>query len=249
MALSRRCSGRTEPVAAQGSDAMSLWDDIQRKAKEEIEKVQKGSKDIDLTAKTRFLTRREVKLAQIVFEDTLPWEKIKIAADVGYNSRPWTHPDPLDWSKYLIHMGPVGFADSTSDKVHATGTGQVRDVFIHELVHVWQGVCGLWPWDYVIGSCCDQAAKGDLAYSIINVDGTQPWNSLGVEQQATVIEHWFIANGRSDPHAQKNFAKEKAKWAAKKEAAAKSHGKFTHLDPNRFFRYVRDNIRKKRTVG
>jgi len=84
----------------------------------------------------RLLSFNERILATNVFKATLPYNGIWIANDLGPQNRAWVS---KGWSKtllgiadkYVIHLGPIGYQDSTNS--------WIRNSFIHELTHVWQG--------------------------------------------------------------------------------------------------------------
>jgi len=63
------------------------------------------------------------------------------------------------------------------------------EVFIHELGHVWQGYHSAFTWWYVFNSIYYQVACGSSAYDF--TAGKQ-WSQYGAEQQASIIQQWFI---------------------------------------------------------
>lgn len=84
-----------------------------------------------------------------------------------------------------------------------------RTTLIHELCHVWQGHHGVWPAFYMGQSIIDQVVEGakDIwrkgeyrrwdehragAYTLHASDWGRNWNSFTVEQQASIVESWFI---------------------------------------------------------
>jgi hypothetical protein len=101
--------------------------------------------------RTRKLTGPALVLAKKVFSDNLPYNKIRLADDLGVNNRAWTQPFG---SGFLVHVGPLAYQDATA----RAGT------LIHELTHVWQGSHGF-VLGYVFDSLLSQAMLGDGAYA------------------------------------------------------------------------------------
>src|SRR4051812_24968946 len=134
--------------------------------------------------RTRKLTGPELVLAKKVFLDNLPYDKIRLADDLGAGDRPWTQPSG---SGFLIHIGAWAYRDATARAV----------TFIHELTHVWQGSHGF-VLGYVFDSLNSQAMLGDRAYDYVLGDppGRYDWDSYNAEQQAHIVQDWF-AQGMS----------------------------------------------------
>ena len=135
----------------------------------------------------RLLNRPERLLAEYVFENTIPpTVQIGIGNGLGLNDRPWTDSGHTDYSltpdiRYQINIGDFASYDLTSGD-GTDGFGRVRELFIHEMVHVWQyyNGFGVWlssAWASTLGSY--KFTAGDS------------WNSYNVEQQAEIVETWF----------------------------------------------------------
>jgi hypothetical protein len=94
------------------------------------------------------------------------------------------------------------------------GFGRIREIFIHELTHVWQGAHRWLHGSYQVSSLLSQAwsliRTGDRGNAYDYAAG-QDWSSYNVEQQANIVEDWFTS-GASSSHP--------------------------------LFRYIRDNIRR-----
>src|SRR5262249_39604790 len=73
---------------------------------------------------TRPLTQDEIALARRVFQDNLPYKKIRIADDLGLGDAPWT--DPFG-AFFTIHMGPTAFGVGTSTTATAAYTAAKLD--------------------------------------------------------------------------------------------------------------------------
>jgi hypothetical protein len=137
----------------------------------------------------RALTVQEVALAARVFGETLPYGRIFLSPWCGWHGRAFVLPTGVGRrSRYLIHVGPRGFAD-------ALRTPALQATLIHELTHVWQGQHQGWPWRYVCNSLWHQAVRGRRAYDYVL---GQPWDTYAVEQQAQLVQDWFAAGERPD---------------------------------------------------
>ena len=140
---------------------------------------------------SRNLTTAEQRLASDVFGTSLPqWELIMISDGLGIGDAPWTD-NPM--VLYAINIGPIGYPDCTSFKSMG-GFGAVRDVFIHEMTHVWQYYHGYSVKSSSVAARVWEKVSGDDAY-----DYTlgKSWASYNVEEQASIVEHWFSGGERS----------------------------------------------------
>ncbi|MGI8786958.1 MAG: hypothetical protein ACR2HG_04255 [Pyrinomonadaceae bacterium] len=153
----------------------------------------------------RLLTRGEISWARMVFQSTLPYDQIYISDAIGAMNRAFTIPAPSAGQAaastiattlfgplatpfittaraafYIINFGSSGYANA--------GSLSNLPTFIHELTHVWQSYHQTFPNGYIFNSLWHQAVSGGGAYSY-NLG--QSWNSYNVEQQASIVEHWF----------------------------------------------------------
>lgn len=135
----------------------------------------------------RSLTQAERELARSVFGASLPLGAIVLSNRTGAGDRQYTIPHPGRIGSWVIHAGSQMFEDAT----RAPGD----DVFIHELVHVWQSAHGPNPFDYLVHWLHQRITVGDDA-SYVFVAG-QSWASYGVEQQASIVETWY-RDGRTE---------------------------------------------------
>jgi hypothetical protein len=152
----------------------------------------------------RPLKKSEVALARQVFEDKLPYGRVYLSSRYfPFNERSETVVTAASLStfvparsmrSYTIYAGPNVFAGG-ADRPHFRGT------FIHELTHVWQGYHGLLGWVYMARSLLAQGyavlAERDRrrAYSY---ELGRPWESYNVEQQASIVEHWFVGGMKTE---------------------------------------------------
>ena len=135
----------------------------------------------------RALTDAEIQLAKSVFLETIPYHLVRIDDDLGLGGAPWTE---SNLSGYDIHFGPMGYAGATSSTT-MPNFGVIRDIFIHEMTHVWQGAHSSFHEGYMIKSAASQvwgwATKSD-AYAYTP---GKSWDDYNVEQQAHLVEDWF----------------------------------------------------------
>jgi hypothetical protein len=169
----------------------------------------------DFALQLRPLRPAEIQVAQSVFLDTLPYDRVLISPLSGLGSRPFTVPGSLMMAataavstlipgigaivlsaevlaglanKYVIFMGSAGYHDALHHPFD--GRNAPGQTLIHELTHVWQGYHEAFNWDYVYHSIKDQCSIGSHAYDY-NVSRHPAWDSLRVESQARVVDHWF----------------------------------------------------------
>jgi hypothetical protein len=96
------------------------------------------------------------------------------------------------WRSYTIYFGPDVFRDGAHQP-------EVRDTFIHELTHVWQGHHSSFAWAYMIESMVAQGhaiiTQGNRNRAYDYTPG-EPWENYNVEQQALIVQDWY-RNGMS----------------------------------------------------
>jgi hypothetical protein len=153
----------------------------------------------------RDLGEKEKTIAQTVFNNTIPYDKVLISDGLGGGDRPFTLPTSFpatyyfnvseSLGKYVIHAGDgyYGMSHLQEDK----------ETLIHELTHVWQGEHSGRSWDYVFGSAWAQALSDDAyAYDPVSLD---PWDSYNPEQQAKIVEDWFHDGMKEGPENDRRF--------------------------------------------
>lgn len=159
-------------------------------------------------ADARNLTTVEIADARAVFGNAVRYGNVQISnLDLG-GAVTLAGRGLLDGTfHYQICWGP---------RVYQLGvrSAGVLATFIHEMTHVWQGENGMYPTFYMGQSIVAQlhAGIGDAikkrdwrgfvqnwgehrstAYGFSATDIGRNWNSFNVEQQASIIESWFIA--------------------------------------------------------
>jgi hypothetical protein len=147
----------------------------------------------------------------MVFQRSLPYDRIHITDFIGAQNRAFTVPAPSVGQVvggaiatslfgplatpfittqraafYLINFGPSGFSNAASPANLPT--------FIHELTHVWQSYHQEFPTAYIFNSLWHQAVSGTHAY---DYTPGREWDSYNVEQQAHLVQDWFRTGMRS----------------------------------------------------
>ena len=151
---------------------------------------------------SRLLKKSEVEFARQVFEDQLPYKKVHLASYYlpGNDGVPVTLASvssiiPVNTLRhYTIYFGPEVFKDG------ADRPG-IRDTFIHELTHVWQGYHSSLGWEYMVNSMIAQGhailTQGDRNRAYDYKPG-KAWDDYNVEQQALLVQDWYRNGMRED---------------------------------------------------
>lgn len=144
----------------------------------------------------------ERALAHSVFRDSLPYDRIfltdwsRMGDAVTLSSSRQGQP-----TAYIINW-PAGYLTTRAP-------GDQPATLIHELVHAWQGENGVAPNAFVFQSAMAQLISGvvDFAtsdnwkgwnvhrgatYRFSIEDVGRPWRSFNVEQQAAIVQSWFM---------------------------------------------------------
>ena len=179
----------------------------------------------ELSLKHRDMTVPEREFAKEVFGPNLPVDQIRLTNLLGIGHRPFTI--PTVGGTILVNLGeglgdPIGYDGlGDPDNPQRQAPGQL---FIHELAHAWQ----IDTASFLPGLMCDAVAA-----SATTVGGNmgvyeygapdQAFSDFNPEQQASIVDDWFAGSGER----QKDFnAKEQS-------------------DVNPYWRYIRDNIRRR----
>ena len=152
----------------------------------------------------RSLTSAELALARSVYGGSLPYPDIFITDLAIGNTAVTLAGLGIPRGRFVYQIcWPAGFV-STNDTADKPAT------LIHELCHAWQGHHGVWPTLYMGQSIIDQLTEGvrDIirrceyrrwdvhrsgAYTLNYSQFGRPWSSFGVEQQASIVESWYVA--------------------------------------------------------
>lgn len=136
------------------------------------------------------LSAADIALAKQVFGDTVPYGRVRKTNLLGLGQRPFAMVSPFD-DTILINLGE-GFSNShayTGNGPPGGPIGAPGQLLIHELAHAWQIAHSSWQPEFYCRAIPDAVAK-NYAYGPHGL----PWNELGNEQQATVVEEWFAGD-------------------------------------------------------
>ena len=151
---------------------------------------------------TRLLRKSEIEFARQVFEDRLPYDRVYLSSRFfPFNEGTAVTVASLStfvpvrtMRSYTIFAGPEVFREG------ADRPG-VRDTFIHELTHVWQGYHGSLGWEYMVNSMIAQGhallVQGDRNRAYDYKPGAA-WDDYNVEQQALLVQDWYLNGMRED---------------------------------------------------
>ena len=135
----------------------------------------------------RGLNPKEKILCNRVFNGSLPhYETIGIGDGLGFGDRPWTDwgaglsPDRPDMF-YELNLGDYASVDLTT-KQWTPYDGNVSDLLVHEMTHVWQYYYG-----WTVKASSVRANTLGAGYDFTAGD---PWDDYNAEQQASIVEKW-----------------------------------------------------------
>ena len=150
----------------------------------------------------RKLVAAEMQLARTVYASAIPFDRVYIT-DLSLGSAVTLAGMDLSTGKFDYTVNwPDGF-----DRIMTAADR--RATLIHELCHVWQGENGIWPTFYMGQSLWSQLSSGvrdiwktrkwrgwgthrSTAYKFPSSAIGNPWTSFNVEQQASLVESWYM---------------------------------------------------------
>lgn len=142
----------------------------------------------------RYITTGERHLLVPVFEETLPYEQLKVTANFGNWGGEDNSITPNGIPHYATKIWCADFSDAT------TATKGDRATFIHEFVHVWQYYHGYEVTKPLEAIGLFARYRGDYqpkAY-YYDLSDEDDFTDFNIEQQASIIEDWWrILNGLS----------------------------------------------------
>lgn len=95
---------------------------------------------------------------------------------------------------YLMNVGPAAYPNMAASE----GT---RRLLVHEMAHVWQGANSQLSTTYVFNSImhqCNASVHGTSRNGAYAATAGQVWSTYNAEQQASLIEEWYLAGCRED---------------------------------------------------
>jgi hypothetical protein len=156
------------------------------------------------------MSSAEYAIVSRVFGDTIPYRvRIMITDAAGEDGRPFTIPTSLISTilgmSESVFMGNAaaflataagGYLGSFINLAYLINAGDAydsltstdRDTLVHETTHVWQGKNSTFALSYVFNSIYNQCV---LANAYAYTAG-QAWSSYNVEQQASIVEDWYM---------------------------------------------------------
>jgi hypothetical protein len=155
--------------------------------------------------KVRMMNGLEYQIARSVFGSTLPHPaRILITNAAGLNGRAFTIPSSAFLTVFGINPATLlpsllgSYIGSAINLAYFMNVGRDYGVLttsrqhllIHETTHVWQGKNSSLALSYVFDSVLKQGLHGAMAYSF---KPGQPWKSYNAEQQAAIVEAWFVS--------------------------------------------------------
>lgn len=165
---------------------------------------------ISIPTKIRVMNNLEYEIVSQVFGNTLPYKvRIWITNGAGKDGRPFTIPTSLIASILAIPVagffgGVVGgYVASALNLAYLINVGDSYNklssdnqaLLVHETAHVWQGKNSRFSQTYVYNSIINQHFKGLGAYDYV---AGESWSSYNVEQQAHIIQDWFVNGEQAD---------------------------------------------------
>jgi len=152
--------------------------------------------------KARRLTTAEKDLARTVYASTIPFDRVYLTnLELG---------SAVTLAGMDLSTGRFDYTINWTDGFGGIMTdAERRATLIHELCHVWQGENGIWPTFYMGQSLWSQLSSGvediwkkrkwrgwgthrSTAYKFPRSAIGNPWTSFNVEQQASLVESWFM---------------------------------------------------------
>jgi hypothetical protein len=162
---------------------------------------------ITVPTSARFMNENEYAIVQRVMGNTLPYRiRIVITNGAGVDNRPFTIPTSLVTSLLGAaasgFMAPIaalgGYLTSFMNLAYLMNVGSAypdmssknQDLLVHETTHVWQGKNSTLSQTYVYNSVINQCMGTGSAYAY---KPGADWGSYNVEQQASIVEDWFVS--------------------------------------------------------
>lgn len=143
----------------------------------------------DLHVSYRSMTAQEVELANRIFQDTLPIDRIRITNLYvpGKNGLAREFVAPAIDGSILVNMGKNFNHTLEPDVQGRVQYSRPGEVLAHELTHAWQ----IHHATFVAGFICSAMLNRDYIYDLNHVKQHAVWSSFGIEQQASIVDDWY----------------------------------------------------------
>ena len=153
---------------------------------------------------SRPLKNSEIEFARQVFEDHVPYDRVYLSSRFfPFNEKTGTTVTAASLASFVPLRSLRSYTIFVGPRVYDEGADgpSFRDTFIHELTHVWQGYHGLLGWAYMAQSLLSQGrailTQGDRNKAYDYKPG-RAWDDYNVEQQALIVQDWFLNGMRED---------------------------------------------------
>ena len=131
----------------------------------------------------RCLTKDEIALARSVFGDMIDYDAVRITPDKFF-----------PFHRKGVGMAPDGhiYMHGCYHDDYAAQDALIRSHFIHEMAHVWQFQQGIFkPVAEAIRLSLQNGFNYNAAYAY-RLDGKKDLLDFNMEQQACIIQHYFL---------------------------------------------------------
>ena len=129
-----------------------------------------------------------------MYRETIPWRRVFVTPLLGFGARAFTTTlppfAPVELG-YALNVGAEGYAGMERSR-------RLRGLLIHELAHVRQGEAGLWSSAFMLRSIWCQTWAAIRRGSAYDYAPGREWGEYGVEQQASIVEDWYLGGERED---------------------------------------------------
>lgn len=141
----------------------------------------------------RRLTRGEVVIAQSIFGSALQLDPIRLHRAKWWPFQPRNYVMAPKGAIWFHPEGPLWRDD------FATAPVRLQALFVHELAHIWQYQRGIWL----------LLKRHPFCRYNYRIEPGRPLECYGIEQQAMIIEHAFLARcaGTPDPKLEELIAR------------------------------------------
>lgn len=170
-------------------------------------KGEKFMSGITIPTSARLMSSAEYSICEDVFGDTLPMRfRIIITNGAGASGRAFTIPTSLITTilgtaatgfagaigGYLTSFINVGYVINVGRHYNSLASSK-KNLLVHETAHVWQGANSTFSLSYVFNSCLHQCINSMTGGSAYGYTAGKDWDDYNVEQQASIIEHWYAS--------------------------------------------------------
>lgn len=143
-------------------------------------------------AQQRPLSAGEIALAKPIFQDSLPWQRLRL-----YFGSAWLPQNNIA----MTPMGHIHFPRLAQCPDFSCQAPHLQAWLIHELVHTWQHSLGYPVWLGGIALALTGGYYQRRAYRLPELANITHFQALNIEQQAVLIEQFFLAQYQQAPYS------------------------------------------------